>query len=530
MKTSKLLFVSFYPDMTMARYLLSAYVLKAYLEAHLPQPERLQIEVLNLKCQTTAADAVAALRQDPTAPDFIAFSCYSWNMELILELIPSLRAHFPAARILCGGPEITEHRVEPLPADAVADYYLSGEGEIPLTMLLDGLLNGSPATLPGGVFQRDPNSGKCVSGGTGQRVQDLDQIPSVYLTGTLPEKLYSRQQAFIETQRGCRFKCKYCVYHKNLPRIAYFSMERVCREIEFLILEQQVQALRFFDGIFTSDLPRAKTVVAFLKKIKKQGGMLPWIYWEFTPASVDEEFMAMTAELKNGTQINNADRIAPLDRPQFYSEMLQGYVAINCIGIQSFYPPALKAVGRPGTGKEQLGKFMQWAKDYNCVVKADLILGLPEETLQSYLDGLDYFIPLLAETDHVLNIHRLQILPGSDLETIAPRYEINYTTEAPHLVSSTGSMSEKDFITGSELTAVLFRVLNSPLRSALFAALARTGLKPTAFAAKILPDIRAAFPQSKLGKGEPVEDNYWNGRIFAELSSVRLKEFLERIS
>jgi radical SAM superfamily enzyme YgiQ (UPF0313 family) len=469
----------------------------------------------------------------------------------VLKLVESLKKNSDFIHIL-GGPEISLKRIASLPAPDLADYYAIGEGERVLVHLLQylrlkyenkwtktdsSLLSGKGAgreccgailktELPKRVAYWDGS--KIVYAEDAEKITDLDEIPSVYLTGTLDDRLYARQQAFLETQRGCKLRCRYCVYHKDLPSISYYSLKRIFDELDHLILKKQVRALRIFDAIFTSDLPRAKKIVQHLRELKENGILLSWIYWEFTYNLVDEEFIRLVSSLKNRVRILNSSDISPLDRPQHYSELLKDYTAINCIGIQSFHRQSLKAVGRPGLNIEKFKAFMKMAREYNIALKIDLILGLPFETFDSYFTGLEFFLPFFKDTDHILNIHRLQILPGSDLEVLCDRYGIKYSRQAPHLVSSTSCLSRQEFNHTSRLTAILFRILNSPLRGDFFDAKERIGASFYCLTESIFNAINSSggFTETQLVQGDLVDDVYWNNEIYKEIPSEWLLAFL----
>ena len=322
------------------------------------------------------------------------------------------------------------------------------------------------------------------------------------------------------------------MYHKGLPSVSYYPLQRIINELDYLILEKQVFAVRIFDAVFTSNLNRAREIVRHLCELKEKGGVrLPWIYWEFVYSGVDEEFIELTASLKYRQRICNVNEMPPLDRPQHYSDLLKDYTVVNCVGVQSFCREALKAVSRSPVGLERFDRFMRLVSRHNIALKADLILGLPLETRKSYFEGLEFFLPYFKDTDHILNVHRLQILPGSELETLCEEYKIAYFEEAPHTVFSTGTLSESEMIHASKLTAILFRVLNSPIRSLLFAVKERTGAPFIRIFEKILNGIAASteLRATRLIGDDMVDDVYWNNEIYKEIPSEWLERFIERI-
>ncbi|HOO56659.1 MAG TPA: cobalamin-dependent protein [bacterium] len=524
----KIIFVNIYSTDTMAEYLLSSYVLKAYIES-VSDGDSPGIEVLNFSSGSSPEEIADSINS--RSPDVAGFSCYVWNIESVLSVAEQLRKTTGAARIF-GGPEITIERIATFSDPRVADYYVVGEGEVTLKELLEAIRPGcgKAVAMPPGVAYWD--GGKIAFNKREGRITNLDSIPSVYLSGAMESRHYDRGQAFLETQRGCRFKCKYCVYHKNLSSISYYSLERIFDELRFLIEEKNIQALRIFDSVFTSDLGRAKSIVEFLIDLRDSAGVrLPWIYWEYTYNSIDEEFLELLSGLKTKEFILNSSEVEPVDRPQHYSELLRDYTAINCVGVQSFNRDSLRSVNRMKVDRDRFGEFMGLMKKFNLVLKADLILGLPYETIDTYFDGLEYFAEFFRGTDHILNIHRLQILPGSDLEKCCGEFGIDYSAAAPHNVFATSTMSREDMNTASRLTALIFRILNSPLREKYFEAKNRSKLSVRVIAEKIYQLMISddTVNKSRLVVSELVDDSYWNREVFEEIKSEWLVKTLNSI-
>lgn len=523
----RIVLLSLYPTGTVARYLVSAYVLAAYIRGRADDVPVESLDVINFSA-LTESDVIAA-RVIERKPDIVAASCYSWNVQKHLELAATLRRSLPGLILVWGGPEVAVESIGRYPPSQRADYYVIGEGERKFLSLLRYLTDketGSP--IGAGIASWDGDT-LCYRE-SGDSIEDLDEVPSIYLTETIEERLYARQQAFVETQRGCRFRCKYCVYPKFMPRLTYHSLERVREELTLLIVQKRVQALRFCDAGFTSNLERAKRIARHLLSLKTSGAWsCKWIYWEYNYETVDEEFLDLAARLRSRDDIMNCATIEPLDRPQHYSEQIDGYTAINCIGIQSLNREALEAVGRPAVRADRLTAFLNLARRHNVVLKLDMILGLPFETRQSYFDGLELLLPLLRNTDHVLNIHRLEVLPGSLLEESCARYGIAFSASAPHLATATGWIPEREFRYCCRMTALLFRIVNSPLRPAFYRL--ADAFQGGCIAA--LAQVLARFEESpeasgtRIAANDGVDDRYWNDGAFAELPSAWLGATLE---
>lgn len=105
----KLTFVNIYPDATSAEYLLSSYTLKAYLQRYCPARDELKIKVLNFDAHMESHAIGSKIIE--SQPDYVAYSCYVWNIEHIADIIRYLNRETEIIHIL-GGPEIWPKRVE----------------------------------------------------------------------------------------------------------------------------------------------------------------------------------------------------------------------------------------------------------------------------------------------------------------------------------------------------------------------------------------------------------------------------------
>ncbi|MBN1166312.1 MAG: radical SAM protein [Methanospirillaceae archaeon] len=517
----KILFLNIYPQNTMARYLLSSYLLKGYLS----QSSNHETKILNFPDALKPDQIITEIKK--LAPDIISYSCYVWNISLIDQIFETLTSLAESELIhIFGGPEITIERLSNLNCSQENVFYIIGEGEEKFSNLIISIEKGDIILPPGVAYLKDGNI-EYESNLT--TIKDLDIIPSIYVNNIIEDRLYAYQQAFIETQRGCKYRCKYCVYHKNIRQISYYSIERVLQELDFLICEKKITALRIFDAIFTSDLSRAKKIVKHLHKLKTRGHHIPWIYWEYTYDSVDNEFLYLVSLLKDREKISNSSNLLPKDRAQLYSDMLQDYIAINCIGLQSFNPEALRNVGRPKTDWSRFCSFMHEINKNNLVIKLDIILGLPGETYLSFMTGLDKIIPFFKDTDHILNIHRLQVLPGSDLEKLKCKFNLSYSSGSPHFILSTSSMTKEEMILACKLSGLLFRIINSPLRDRFYKSWEKSDLSLERYLKKFYVQIEtdSRLESTEFIQNLWVDDEYWNGKVFSEIPSQYLIEYMD---
>lgn len=526
----KLLFLNLYPDDTIARYLLSSYVLSAFIQKYYQKMNELEIKILNYSKETEIEKIHEAVITENA--DIISYSCYVWNINKIIELSKLIHDKRSTVQVF-GGPDISLDKIHnSFFFLKERSFFIIGEGErkfIELLKFLDNLSINPPYPVPKGVVFWKEDVQQFIP--DSRIIDNLDEIPSIYLNQYIEPRLYAYQQAFLETQRGCRYRCKYCVYHKNNPKISYYSLDRIFKELDYLIIEKKIKALRIFDSIFTSDLERAKEIVRHLIEIKNQDHALPWIYWEFTYNSSDEEFIDLVSRLKTEIKIANNEDLVACDRPQHYNDMLKGYTAVNCVGIQSFSKNVLRAVGRPQIDLNRFRHFMKTVNQYNIVLKVDMILGLPQETCESFFTGLDYLLSFFRKTDHILNIHRLQILPGTLMEIECKNSNIKYSDEAPYYVYSTQQLTQEDMKRCARLSGLLFRIVNSPIRSNFYRLKDRTRLPLEQLLRDIFAEIGdiPALQTTNLVNAEWIDDNYWNNKIYREIPSEIVASILEKL-
>ena len=75
-------------------------------------------------------------------PDIVAFSCYIWNINLVLELCSDLKKAMPSVKIILGGPEVSYDALSVMRTHPFVDYIIIGEGEITFPLLFNHIING----------------------------------------------------------------------------------------------------------------------------------------------------------------------------------------------------------------------------------------------------------------------------------------------------------------------------------------------------------------------------------------------------
>lgn len=351
---------------------------------------------------------------------------------------------------------------------------------------------------------------------------DLTKMPQLYHDGIVPLEKYNGQLVFLETQRGCKYKCKYCVYHGNMKGINFYPLPDVLEEIDYLLKQVQVTSIRIIDADFVSNIDRAKTIMKHFISLKQQGHAIKKIMLEFNYYDCDKEFLSLLACMKKQEKISRFESLTIHDSLAYDSpELLDPYTVVSGIGIQSLHNDTLKAVARKPIDQQEIDDFFASCREYNLALKLDMILGLPLETYESYLNGLNRMVDYVEGTDHVLQLALLQVLPGSLLEESAGEYEMIYSSKAPYYVSQNSTMSKKEMQECTKLTGLLFRIINSPLRPVFFNCL-RSHVFPGGameLIEKIQNQLKTVLKDSKCKFicAQSIDDDYWCGQIFRDL-------------
>jgi radical SAM superfamily enzyme YgiQ (UPF0313 family) len=311
-------------------------------------------------------------------PDSVGFSMYIWNRSFIEKTANLLKRHNNNILIYAGGAEVTASS-ETFVEHKDFDYFLRGEGELPFKSLMLSFLD-----------EKLPEEGKFLNK---NHLQDLNLIPSPFLTGTLDVSLWDG--VLWELSRGCPFKCAFCSESRGIDGVRYFDEDRIVRELQ-LFEEKQVDQIFVLDPTFNINKKRALRILALINEYA------PYIHYTFE----------IRAEL--------------LDE-----ELAQQFAEIHCslqIGLQSADNSVLEKLNRT-INKENFSEKISLLNQYGAVFGLDLIYGLPGDSFKGFLSSLDYS---LMQIPNHLDIFRLSVFPGTELYDKAEELEIQFEGTAPY--------------------------------------------------------------------------------------------------
>jgi len=340
--------------------------------------------------------------------DAIAFSCYIWNINDILKACRILKRRTPDSVIILGGPQVTPCSAYVLRKNPAIDVIVRGEGEVTFSELLRYYTFGNSGLGQiDGIAYRD---GSVIRENRLRKpIENLDEIPSPYLTGEVNLNEIGNTLGAYETYRGCVMGCKFCNWGKN-KEIRYYSLERIEKEIT-LIGKSQLKRVWFADSIANLDKERFKRILRFIINNN--------------PANVTFDF-EMMAELLDEETID------------LIGQANIGYIAF---GLQTSNKAALITAGRIWN-KERFEDNIKLLKARTSVdFYIDLIYGLPGDNWETYRETIRYCGTLFPRR---IQHHSLQVLPGSEFFENSSKYGIKFSPRPPYWVHSSNTFNVHD--------------------------------------------------------------------------------------
>lgn len=387
-------------------------VLQSYVQRNLAAHAR--YDFLPAVCSRVPVDeALAALE----GADLVGFSVYVWNEQLSLAIARALKAKSPHVVVVFGGPQVPRDAADYLREHRCVDLTVQGEGERAFEAVLDNFEARAWDNVPSANFLRA--DGTAVQTELAPRIKDLGEVPSPYLTGVFDTLMQSRPQtrwiATWETNRGCPFKCTFCDFGSaTASKVHSRSMEHVCAELEW-VADRQIEYVFCADANF---------------------GMFPR----------DEEIARACADIRRRTgypkvlSVESAKNVS--SRAFTVQKILQdaGLSKGAVIAAQSLHPPTLDAIQRSNISMEAYHQVHQQCLEAGMATMTDLILGLPKETYNSFVDGI---VSLMDRGQHhKIQFNNLCILPNAEMGDAEYRRAHGMQLVPSHVVNQHGDLQK----------------------------------------------------------------------------------------
>ncbi len=296
-------------------------------------------------------------------PSVVGFSCYCWSTEYNKLLAKTIKEKYPECLIIFGGHDVPDN-FDMLKENSFIDVLCHGEGEDTIRNLLEAYILNTPFSEVANISYRKEDGCYCR---TDTVLQTTLDYPSPYLEGWFdklvdahPEIIFN---AILETSRGCPNQCSYCDWGLLKSKVRLFPFERIKKEIRWMS-DHKITFVWGADanfGLFDRDLEIADELV----KIKKETGYPERIRINYAKNKFDNVF-AIVKKFKEC----EFDRIGAT------------------LSFQSMSPRVLKNIGRTNSSLEFYKNLLVAYNKENLRTYSELILGLPGETYESFIEGI----------------------------------------------------------------------------------------------------------------------------------------------
>jgi radical SAM superfamily enzyme YgiQ (UPF0313 family) len=201
--------------------------------------------------------SIKRLSEQSGTPELIGFTTIV-DFNSLLDLVSRCKTIWPNVLTCLGGPFATLN-YERVLQEWSFDYVCIGDGEIPFALLAEAVFNNRSLDAVPGLATRN-SQGKIKI--TSPPKTDIDSLPWPSRQ-QLPLVLAEGFSASVSTQRGCPYRCSYCVTGAISASIGkeghnLRSVESVVEEICYLHREFQIPFVTIVDDLFVSKAPSSQ--------------------------------------------------------------------------------------------------------------------------------------------------------------------------------------------------------------------------------------------------------------------------------
>lgn len=339
--------------------------------------------------------------------DIIGFSCYIWNIKIVLEIVKALREKNHNQKIIFGGPE-TSYDYDDYLYNNYADFIIINEGEIAFNQLISSLHLGLDINkIPNLAFIQDNK----IKRNPVRVIDDLNKLRNPYLfvedISEIPKKIQ-----YVELSRGCPYKCSYCL--ASLEKgLRFFDIDKVIEIIDFLV-NNGAKTIKFLDRSFNSN---KKLSLDFFKILVEKNYPETIFQFEINGDVLHDEIIDYL--------INN---------------LKKNYIRFE-LGVQSTNSLVNESINRYQDTKKLINNIKK-LQGSNVILHLDLIAGLPYENLESFKNTFNDIFSLYSKE---LQLGFLKMLKGTKIRSEASLHGYLYNSNPPYEIIS------NNYITANEL-------------------------------------------------------------------------------
>ena len=327
-------------------------------------------------------------------PKIIGFGVYIWNVEPTTEVIAAIKRIRPGIQIILGGPEVS-YETEGQSIVQLADHVITGEADLKFAEVCRALLeHRAPARREDVGVQ----ASACSDGTLKRELQHAEQVLGAPLPKIIPAEVPNFSQIalpydlytdddiahriiYVEASRGCPFTCEFCLSSLDIP-VRQVPLPALLEQLQRL-LDRGVKQFKFVDRTFNLNVAVSKAILEFFLERHQPGH---FFHFEMIPDRLPEALREIIAKFPPGSL-------------QFE------------VGVQTFNEEVSQFISRRQDNEKLADNFHFLRQETGVHIHADLIVGLPGETLDSFAAGFERLIALGPQEIQVGILKRLRGTP-----------------------------------------------------------------------------------------------------------------------
>lgn len=323
-------------------------------------------------------------------PRIVGFGVYIWNTNETYEVISLLKKIKPELLVVLGGPEVT-HESETQAICQIADYVIKGEADFLFREFCEQVLIKNEAPLK-----------KFIAGALPE-IKDIVTPYDLYTDEDIKNRV-----VYVEVSRGCPYRCEYCLSSLD-KSVRNFDLDAFLLSMQSL-LDRGLRQFKFIDRTFNLSPTICTSILEFFLK---QIDLGLFLHFEMVPDRLPSEIRELIKKFPAGSL-------------QFE------------IGIQTWNPEVAKNVSRRNDLNKVKDNFNFLCAETGVHTHADLIVGLPGETIESFALGFD---TLAALKPNEIQVGILKRLKGAPIARHDFNFQMVYSDRPPFQILKNKDLS-----------------------------------------------------------------------------------------